>query len=527
MFNLNEDKILIIGEIANNHNGDINKGIEIITQFSKVFKKYPIFQYGFKLQYRDLDSFIHPDYEKDYSFKYIKRFKSTELTEDGFLKMKNKIKEYDYLSICTPFDENSVRKIIDHKFDVIKIASCSLTDWELLEEIVITNFSIIASTAGASEKDMDKVYSFFKNRKKQFNFLHCISEYPAQDSRLQLNQIDFLKKKFPDILIGYSSHANPSNTDVIKVAVSKGAKIIEVHIDLDCNTINEYSYTPVKMDKMLQSVKNVIEMCGIKNQRYNLLKEEKKSLRNLRRAIWLKKDLKKNDKIKLGDINLYIPTLSDMHITINDFSKYKDFILKKDVSKNSPVFFDDVDIIDNRNIVLDIIKKTKDLILKSKISLPEKVEIEISHHLGINNFWQYGAIILNCINTENYAKKLLIIFPQQIHPIHHHIKKTESFFILHGTLNLILFDKNSVYNDQIDQIIFRTKDVLLKTGDTYTIEKEIPHQFSSDNGCVFEEISTTQYSNDSFYIDNKIMNNYTDRKTNMTFRSKWLLEELK
>ena len=67
MFNLNEDKILIIGEIANNHNGDINKGIEIITQFSKVFKKYPIFQYGFKLQYRDLDSFIHPDYEKDYS----------------------------------------------------------------------------------------------------------------------------------------------------------------------------------------------------------------------------------------------------------------------------------------------------------------------------------------------------------------------------------------------------------------------------------------------------------------------------
>ena len=39
--------------------------------------------------------------------------------------------------------------------------------------------------------------------------------------------------------------------------------------------------------------------------------------------------------------------------------------------------------------------------------------------------------------------------------------------------------------------------------------------FSSKNGAVFEEVSTTHYKNDSFYDDQKIMES-TNRKTQMT-----------
>jgi len=52
---------LFIFEMANNHMGDINHGIRIIDEIYDSCKNFN-FEFGFKLQYRDLDSLIHPNY---------------------------------------------------------------------------------------------------------------------------------------------------------------------------------------------------------------------------------------------------------------------------------------------------------------------------------------------------------------------------------------------------------------------------------------------------------------------------------
>ena len=38
-------------------------------------------------------------------------------------------------------------------------------------------------------------------------------------------------------------------------------------------------------------------------------------------------------------------------------------------------------------------------------------------------------------------------------------------------------------------------------GETVVVERGVDHSFSSETGCVFEEISTTHYVNDSFYAE--------------------------
>ena len=68
-------------EMANNHMGDVAHGIEVIKAFGKVCNKYP-FAFAFKLQYRQLDSFIHPDMQARDDIPYIKRFSETRLTRD-------------------------------------------------------------------------------------------------------------------------------------------------------------------------------------------------------------------------------------------------------------------------------------------------------------------------------------------------------------------------------------------------------------------------------------------------------------
>ena len=72
--------------------------------------------------------------------------------------------------MCTPWDEHAVKYLIDIKIDILKVASCSFNDWFLLDSIKKYKKRIIASTAGAKEIDIDKVYSFFRNQKKKFLF---------------------------------------------------------------------------------------------------------------------------------------------------------------------------------------------------------------------------------------------------------------------------------------------------------------------------------------------------------------------
>ena len=74
-------KKLIILEIANNHMGDVEHGKALIRAFGAVVRNYPEFRFALKFQYRELDTFIHPDYQGRMDIKYIKRFTETRLSD--------------------------------------------------------------------------------------------------------------------------------------------------------------------------------------------------------------------------------------------------------------------------------------------------------------------------------------------------------------------------------------------------------------------------------------------------------------
>ena len=63
--------------------------------------------------------------------------------------------------MVTPFDEESVDKIISHNVDYIKIASCSFNDWPLLEKIANANKKIVSSCANANLETIQKLFLFF------------------------------------------------------------------------------------------------------------------------------------------------------------------------------------------------------------------------------------------------------------------------------------------------------------------------------------------------------------------------------
>ena len=84
---LSQQKILIVLEVANNHQGDVEHAIELIKQYHHVIKNYSKnFNFAFKFQYRDLETFVHKDF-KDSDIKYVRRFLDTELSSDEWNKI--------------------------------------------------------------------------------------------------------------------------------------------------------------------------------------------------------------------------------------------------------------------------------------------------------------------------------------------------------------------------------------------------------------------------------------------------------
>lgn len=495
-------KNLIVLEIANNHMGDLKHGINLINEYSKICKKYPNFNYAFKLQYRQLDTFIHKEFKDRFDLSYIKRFQETKLKHQDFNAMINCIKKNDFFSMVTAFDNESYNLIEKQEIDILKIASCSFGDWPLLESAVKLNLPIIASTAGASLDTLDNVISFFTNRDKEFAIMHCVAQYPTPDKNMNLSQIDFLKKRYADVRVGFSTHEDPGSTDMIKIAIAKGANLFEKHIALPTKQypINKYSVDLIQFEDWLRAASYAQDVCGEGEKRIIDNKEEQKSLKSLQRGVFFKKNFKKDYTISAQDVYFAFPP-QDGQITANDFSKYTTYKLIKDVLKDQPLNKKCASSDNTRKNLVEIVNKVRKIISDADIKLPNKILLEVSHHYGLDKFNKFGMCIFTLINRA-YCKKLLICMAGQNHPEQFHKRKEETFRLLFGDVTLILDGKMKQ----------------LKPGDIVTVEKEVRHEFSSKNGCIIEEISDTHFKDDSYYTDNSINNNL-DRKTIITFFS--------
>ena len=492
---------LLVLDLANNHQGSVKHGSKIIKETAKIIRNLKV-RAGIKFQFRQLDTFIHKKHQKNSKESYVKRFKSTEMSLNDYKTLLDRVKKENIISICTPFDESSVDIAADMGFEILKIASCSAKDWPLLEKVSNSNLPIIISTGGLEVHEIDNIVSFFEHKGVDFAIMHCVSVYPSPNAILDLNQIDRLINRYPNITVGWSTHENPNNLMPISIAVAKGAKIFERHIGLETNKIklNQYSSTPKQLERWMSAYKEAINICGSGDQK-NITNIEKDSLDQLRRGVFAKRAIKKGMKIFLNDIYFAFPYQSGQL----DSEKWKPgTIVKKNILADSPI--KGVDIRppkQSRNLPLKhAIHDVKALLNEAKIILGDEFKIEYSHHYGIKNFHKIGATIINCINRE-YAKKIIIQLPGQKHPKHYHKRKEETFQVLYGVLHSDLNGKNKI----------------LYPGDTLLVQPGVWHSFWSDAGCIFEEVSTTHFDDDSFYKDKKINN--MKREDRKTFVNHW------
>jgi sialic acid synthase SpsE/quercetin dioxygenase-like cupin family protein len=402
--------------------------------------------------------------------------------------------------MCTPWDEISVDKIVEHGFDFMKVPSCYMTDWPLLEQIVKHDLPIVASTAGEPLEEIDRVVSFFSHRNKSLTIMHCVGEYPAPDDHLHLGQIALLRNRYPDIPIGYSTHERPDNFEAVKIALALGAVMFEKHtgVATEKYALNAYSANPGQVRQWLQSAADALTMIGDPEKRYPAPPGEQAALGDLARGAFVRESVPAGATIHPSNVFYAMPNVK-RQVVAQGFSKYAEFVTCQDIPANGPVMQDQVKARDRRQLVHKIVRDVKALLKKSRVVIPGQVELEISHHYGIDRFYEFGIVMITVVNRE-YCKKLIVVLPNQSHPEQLHKIKEETYHVLYGHVSVVLDDQERE----------------CRAGDVMVIPRGARHGFSSRSGCIIEEISSSHIVNDSFYTDPVIAAN-ENRKTFVTY----------
>jgi sialic acid synthase SpsE len=342
---------LFILELANNHWGDVQRGLKIIKEFGTVVR-YNDMHAAIKLQFRDVDTFIHKDFLVRDDIRYIKKTLDTNLSHEDLARLVEAIRRSNCVRLATPFDEKSVELCMELGIEIIKVASSDVTDWPLLEKIAKTRKPVVVSTGGSSLNDIDNMVMFFENRNITLAINHCVSIYPSEDADLQLNQIDFLKHRYPGHIIGLSTHEYRDWRSSILIAYAKGARTFERHIDIetDGNPISPYCSTPEQIAEWFQAFKKAKEMCGASGiEKVVPTQREIDYLTTLVRGVYAKRDLPAGHMLTPDDYYFAIP-LQKGQLSCREL--LYDQILAKKCDKDAPLMVEMVDSLYNRDEVL-------------------------------------------------------------------------------------------------------------------------------------------------------------------------------
>jgi sialic acid synthase SpsE len=348
--NIFED--LFVLELANNHLGSLERGLKIIKDYSRIVR-YNNVRAAIKLQFRDVDHFIHPEFANNNEIRYIKKTRDTRLTVEDYTTLVKAIKDGGCIAMATPFDEASVDFCVNFDMPIIKIASSAINDWPLIEKIAQTKKPVIVSIGGSSLKDTDDIVTFFNKRQIPLGINHCVSIYPSEDHELDLNQIDFLRNRYASHTIGFSTHEYHDWSASMLIAYAKGARMFERHIDIDYAgvPVSPYCSLPEQIDIWFKAYKKAVEMCGSPGTQKRISPaKEIQYLDALVRGIYAKRDLPAGYVLTHqnmdNDVYAAIP-LQTGQISCRELMSGE--VVIKDIKKDSPVMIDDIDSIYAKN----------------------------------------------------------------------------------------------------------------------------------------------------------------------------------
>ena len=259
----NQNKIEIIAEIANAHQGDpgmaYSLGVEGINSGADAIKYQIYFA-------EELLSSNHKRYN---------HFKKQSFTPETWFKIIPKLKNKKVKIYCDVFGEKALKLAKDLDVDGFKLHSSDLNNIFLLNNLKKTKKKIFLSTGGSTINEIGYAVNIFKKNNKIPILLHGFQSFPTKVEDCELLRIGLFKEIFKGCCeFGYQDHISgddPLNFIVPQIAIDLGARYIEKHITFNRSKKGVDYYSSLDPQEFRQFVK----LIRYRNSEFNKRKLQK------------------------------------------------------------------------------------------------------------------------------------------------------------------------------------------------------------------------------------------------------------
>ena len=199
--------------------------------------------------------------------------------------------------LSTPFDVDAA-DFLNDLMPVFKISSSDITNFPFIRHMCKFGKPILLSTGSSYMWEIQQAIEVINEYGNEISLLHCILNYPTADENANLGMIIDQRKKFPELIPGYSDHTMPGNMEVLKTATLLGAVILEKHFTFDKSLPgNDHYHAMDKEDLKIfnKEIERLFLLLG--DFKKKPLDTEASSILNARRSLVSKKKIFSGEEI--------------------------------------------------------------------------------------------------------------------------------------------------------------------------------------------------------------------------------------
>jgi sialic acid synthase SpsE len=225
--------VFVIAEAGANHNGDLALAKKLVTAARDLGADCIKFQtFTAELFCADkTKKFTYRSQGKEVTESEFEMFKRLEFTRAQWAELMAFCEKEGILFLTTVQDSANLAMMLELGLKGIKIGSDDFDHIINLRRYAATGLPLIVSKGMADLAETERVLGEIAPLASGgMAVLHCVSLYPCEPEFLNLNQIQALRARFPNLVWGFSDHSPSSVAPA--VAVGLGARVIEKHFTL-------------------------------------------------------------------------------------------------------------------------------------------------------------------------------------------------------------------------------------------------------------------------------------------------------
>ena len=227
------NSLYFIADIGANHNGSLEKAIELIhlaKESGADAAKFQNFQADKIVSKTGFDNMKNKlSHQSNWKKSVYEVYQDASISKNWTKTLKDECDKVGIDYFTSPYDFESV-DLVDPYVDFYKIGSGDISWLDIVDYILDKNKPVLIATGASTSHDVSRVMNMAMKKTNDLVLMQCNTNYTGSDENFKYCNLNVLKQfsiDYPNTMLGLSDHTKGHSTTLGAIAL--GARVIEKH----------------------------------------------------------------------------------------------------------------------------------------------------------------------------------------------------------------------------------------------------------------------------------------------------------